>query len=454
MPTRRLPRSITELLASFRPCFTAPTFEVFCALAVGFWAQPGAHTVTGMLMAAGLSATWHHARAHRFFSQARWQADQLGLCLLDLIVALLVPAGAPVRLVVDDTLFRRSGRKVFAAAWHHDPLGVGRNAIAWGNNWVVVGVLVDLPFLPYRPVCLPILARLWWPGHTPGRLELAVELVTVICGHLGPRRVDLICDGAYAGKALRQLPRQVTVTTRLRADAALYQLPPPRRPGQRGRPPAKGARLPELTRLAGMTSTPFALHRATLYSKPRTLAVAHFTCLWPSVFSPRPVHVTLIRAPTAPDGFDLALVTTDLAATPGSDEQGNRIERYRLGYSSGSNLTASGTSSADQLFGTARSKRSALFTSPVPGWTRRSCHTLVDPSVQRLLQTTRCTRMPLRGTSSSGRRYGAPGGMLVGCRIRPRGRIGVCPSAASCAASSSATVPAAGSSDVGSSGNQ
>jgi DDE superfamily endonuclease len=288
MPTRSLPRSVTELLDRFRGCFTAPTFEVFCALVVGFWAQPGAHTVTGMLMAAGLSATWHHARAHRFFSQARWQADQLGLCLLKLIVGLLIPAGAPVRLVVDDTLFRRSGRKVFAAAWHHDPLGVGRNAIAWGNNWVVVGVLVDLPFVPHRPVCLPILARLWWPGHTPGRLELAVELVKLVCGHLDDRRVDLICDGAYAGKALRQLPRQVTVTTRLRADAALYRLPPPRQPGQRGRPPAKGARLPDLTRLAGMTTTPFALLPATLYGKPRTLAVAHFTACGPACSAPGP----------------------------------------------------------------------------------------------------------------------------------------------------------------------
>jgi Protein of unknown function (DUF1214) len=58
------------------------------------------------------------------------------------------------------------------------------------------------------------------------------------------------CDGAYAGKALRHLPRQVTVTTRLRADAALYQLPAPRRPGQRGRTPARAracptCRLPE-----------------------------------------------------------------------------------------------------------------------------------------------------------------------------------------------------------------
>jgi DDE superfamily endonuclease len=315
MLNRSLPASVTCLLERFRGCFTAPTFQTFCALVVGFWAQPGVHTVTGMLMAAGLSQRWHHTRAHRFFSKASWSADQLGLVLLDLILAVLVGAGAPVRLVVDDTLFRRSGRKVYGAAWHHDPLGIGRRAVAWANNWVVVGVLVCLPWCR-RPVCLPVLARLWQPGHTPGRLDLAVELVKLVCGHLGPRRVEVLADGAYAGKQLRELPRQVTITTRLRADACLYRLPPPRRPGTRGRPRTKGERLPDLTRLAGMVTTPFALHQVTRYGHGGIAAIACFTCLWPSVFGTRPVQVVLVRAPDTPDGFDLALVTTDLAATP------------------------------------------------------------------------------------------------------------------------------------------
>jgi hypothetical protein len=51
--------------------------------------------------------------------------------------------------------------------------------------------------------------------------------------------------------------------------------------------------------------------------------VACFTCLWPSVFATRPVNVVLVRQPQAPDGFDLALVTTDLAATPTQ-----LVERY------------------------------------------------------------------------------------------------------------------------------
>jgi len=313
MLTRSLPGSVTCLLDRFRGCFTAPTFATFCGLAVGFWAQPGLHTVTGMLCGARLEQAWHHTRAHRFFSAARWSPDQLGLCLLEVIVGLLVPTGAPVRLVCDDTLYRRSGRRVFGAAWHHDPLGVGRRAVAWANAWVVLGVLVDLPFCR-RPVCLPILARLWRPHHTAGRLELCCELVQLVCGHLGDRRVDLVCDGAYAGRALRELPRQVTVTTRLRADAALYALPGPstRRPG---RPRTKGARLPDLTTIAGLVHTPFALHEVTRYGHGGIAATAHFTCLWPAVFGTRPVNVVLVRDPAAPDGFDLALVSTDLAAT-------------------------------------------------------------------------------------------------------------------------------------------
>ncbi len=125
------------------------TFTTFCGLACGFWAQPGLHTVTGMLIGARLQQVWHHSRAHRFFAAARWSADQLGLVLLDLICALLVADGAPLRLVTDDTLARRAGRKVFGAAWHHDPPlgGTGSPGPTTGWCWGA-GVLVDLPMLP------------------------------------------------------------------------------------------------------------------------------------------------------------------------------------------------------------------------------------------------------------------------------------------------------------------
>jgi hypothetical protein len=55
-------------------------------------------------------------------------------------------------------------RTPIGAGWHYDAAASGRKRTAWGNNWVVVGVLVRLPFVPYRMVCLPVLARLWQPA--------------------------------------------------------------------------------------------------------------------------------------------------------------------------------------------------------------------------------------------------------------------------------------------------
>jgi DDE superfamily endonuclease len=163
MLTLSLPDTLTTLLAAFAPCFTAPTMPTFQALVAGFLAQPGLRTVTGMLAGAGLAGRRHHDLAYRFFASARWSADQLGLVVVDLITHTLIPAGTPLLLATDDTLWRRSGRRLHGAAWHHDSAGPGQHRPAWGHRWVVVGVILHLPFLR-RAVCLPILARLWIPA--------------------------------------------------------------------------------------------------------------------------------------------------------------------------------------------------------------------------------------------------------------------------------------------------
>ena len=50
--------------------------------------------------------------------------------------------------------------------------------IGFGNCWVVAGIIVQLPFLS-RPVCLPVLARLWRPRHT-GKMAHARELAKLL----------------------------------------------------------------------------------------------------------------------------------------------------------------------------------------------------------------------------------------------------------------------------------
>jgi hypothetical protein len=66
--TLPVPGSLASVLACLAPLFTAPSFRTFTMLACGFLAQTGKRTVCGMLAGAGLSRTWPHDRAHRFFA--------------------------------------------------------------------------------------------------------------------------------------------------------------------------------------------------------------------------------------------------------------------------------------------------------------------------------------------------------------------------------------------------
>ena len=147
------------LLAVFSPLFTASSFRTFTGLACGFLAQCGKRTVCGMLTGAGLSRAWPHDRAHFFFSHARWNPDDLGICAAKLVIGLLVPDGEPVEVIIDDTLFRRRGKKIWAASWVHDGSAQGPAKTGFGNNWVVLAVRVFLPMVS-RPVAVPVMAKL------------------------------------------------------------------------------------------------------------------------------------------------------------------------------------------------------------------------------------------------------------------------------------------------------
>lgn len=324
LPDVTLPPSLAVLLAVFQPCFTAPAYRTFCALAAGFLAQTGQRTVCGMLTGARLSRIWPHDRAHYFFARARWSPEDLGIAMARLVVALLVPDGAPVLVAIDDTLLKRRGKKVWAASWFHDGSAAGPRPVGFGNNWVVAGIVVAVPFLT-RQVCLPVLARLVVKNTTSSsRLYLARRMIESLAGALPGRTIHGVGDAAYSGKDLGGLGETITWTTRLRADAALHGLPP-RRTGRRGRPRLKGDRLPALKILAARAA--FTQVTVTRYGKTTTIEAAVVTCLWYSVFGSRPVQVVLIRDRKT-SGYDLALVSTDQAATAAQV-----IERYAARWS-------------------------------------------------------------------------------------------------------------------------
>ena len=317
----QVPTSLAGLLSLLVPCFTQPTFQTFSMLMVGFAGRIRDCTVTGMLESAGLAGVWHHSRAHDFFSRRRWDPGELGLVLLDFLVSVFVKTGAPLRLAVDDTLFGRSGRRVWGAHYLHDgaqPEGSGRRT-RWGNCWVVVVLVVQLDCLGGRAVGLPVLFRLFRPKtdedrDRPSQPELARLLIDMVLERFSNRSVELVMDGAYASKAWRGLPDHVSVTTRMRANAALHELPAAaRRRGQIGRTPLKGRKLPSLAHIAE-TATFTAVTVTGPDGRTRSEHVYEFVCLWYTPFYTRPVKVILIRNPGRSDGFDIALASTDADA--------------------------------------------------------------------------------------------------------------------------------------------
>ena len=318
-----VPSSLAGLLSLLAGCFTQPTFQTFSMLLVGFVGRLRDCTICGMLQAAGLAGVWHHSRAHDFFARRRWSPDELGLVLLDFLVTVFVKASAPIRLAVDDTLFGRSGKRVWGAHYLHDgaqPEGSGRRT-RWGNCWIVVVLVVSLPCLGGRAVALPVLFRLFRPKDDqhpdrPSQPEFARTMIDTILHRFPGRAVELVMDGAYASRAWRGLPDRVTVTTRMRGNAALHKLPPARQPGQQGRPPLKGAKLPTLAEIAkSATFEPASVTGPD--RRERTVHVHELICLWYKPFYTRAVKVILIRNPGTSEGFDVAVASTDIDVSAG-----------------------------------------------------------------------------------------------------------------------------------------
>jgi hypothetical protein len=318
-----MPGSWAGLLETFRPVFRRRgTFVLFTVLATGMVAQTGRRSVVGMLSGARMAGAISFHAACRFFSSAVWDLDQMGLVAARLIAGRLLPPGEPITVVVDDTLYKRWGRKVHHAFWTHDGSAQGGKKIARGNRWVVAGIVVRLPFCT-AAVCLPVLFRLWAGKATTTPVELAGQLLGLVAEAFPDRAVHGVGDAAYHGKPL--LVPGTTWTTRLPANAALFDVAPPPT-GKPGRRALKGARLGKLAALAaGAVWEKTTVYR---YGRTETVCLARLRCIWYGSFGNAVGWCVLVRELGSTKPCDLALFTLDAAATAAQV-----VERYAVRWS-------------------------------------------------------------------------------------------------------------------------
>jgi hypothetical protein len=250
---------------------------------------------------------------YRFFSKASWVPDVIGAMLFKMLLSFI--PGDMVFVLVDDTLTRKTGPRVWGAGMHHDAVAstYGRNtgnprhvAFAFGHNWVILAVWIPLPWNPEQGVALPVLMRLYRskklcpPGQYRKRTVMALELVQVLREWVvgSGRRVMLMGDSEYACRTLIQhLPPDVLFTGPVLKDAALFTVPVPRTKRTRGAPPKRGMRLPTPTQLMKQDSIPWIRRSVTIYGRPVTILVKTLICQWYRVTGAPAVRIVITRDP-------------------------------------------------------------------------------------------------------------------------------------------------------------
>ena len=315
-----------RLFLNFLPCFTQPSGESFLALAAAWVLAVGPRTVTNLVRTLGRSATKSHDAYQYFFSEAVWIMDEVWRILFGLILASrLIPHDALIELAGDDTLVHHSGRKIFGAGIFRDAVRSTKKQVAYacGHNWVILCVIVPVPFCPNVFVSLPVGARLRpKPPKIKGRkkreaaaakttVELLAEMLALVASWAPERRFRLVGDGAYACLAAH-LPENMTLISRLRKDAALYAPPPTRRTKKPGRPRKKGKRLPTPAQRAKSSRLRFRRTELLLYGE-RVVRLLHsYQAYWYEVCRDAPILIVIVRDPSG-DHEDEFFFSTDLS---------------------------------------------------------------------------------------------------------------------------------------------
>jgi len=235
-------------------------------LMMGVLFAQGRRTVASWLRAAGLSDDFRDY--YYFLGSLGRNTDWVAARLLGLVRERLLD-GDRILLAIDDSPTKRYGPLVEGAGVHHNPTpGPADAKFLYGHVWVTLAWIAR--HRSWGSIALPLLARLyvrakdvakivpWYHWTFQTKLEQAAELVEWAVCRLSwtAKPIWVVVDGAYAKRPFlkRALAAGVVVVSRLRKDAALCDLPPKLKAGERrgrGAPRKYGVHRISLAKRAG-----------------------------------------------------------------------------------------------------------------------------------------------------------------------------------------------------------
>lgn len=237
-------------------------------------------------------------------------------------------AGVTLTIGVDETIERRNGKKIKAKGKYRDAVRSTKSTVVkcWGLKWICLMVLVPVPWskrwwaLPF----LTILAPSEQANEQAGKrhkttVEWTIQAVKAVSRWLSHAAWILVGDGAYACVALAHtcLGHNVTLISRLRLDARLYDFPGPQPTGKRGVKPKKGKSLAKLSELVGDPKQPWRNTDIAWYGgKIARRKILDGVCLWhTNGHDPVKIRWVVVIDPAGKDKSE-AFFSTDTALSP------------------------------------------------------------------------------------------------------------------------------------------
>jgi hypothetical protein len=261
-----LPTCFAAVILAFAPLFVHRSWRHARVLLVGAILAPGRRTVASVLRITGHARCPHFVNDHRVLSRAAWCPRVGARILLGLLLDTFAASG-PVVMALDDTIERRRGKRITAKGIYRDPVRSSDAPFvkARGLRWMSLMLLAPVPWakrvwaLPFFTALVPS-ERFCRERGRPHKtlLDAGRQMALQARRWLRGRDLVLVGDSSFSALLFLDAMRRggITVITRLRLDAALYEPAPPRLPTTIGRPRTKGARLPTLAQTLAAENTP------------------------------------------------------------------------------------------------------------------------------------------------------------------------------------------------------
>jgi hypothetical protein len=255
----------------------------------------------------------------------------LSRILLRLLVAAFVPKEAPIVVGIDETIERRRGAKIATRGIYRDPVRSTKEFFVKtsGLRWISMMLLAPIPWvqrvwaLPFFTVLAP--SERYNTQHRRRHKKLTDwgrQMIRQLRRWLPDRYLVVVADNSYAVLELLAcaagLRQPVTVITRLRLDAALYDPASARQSGTNGRPRKKGERQPTLAQRVTDPQTHWEQLSVCWYGKQqRMIAIATGTAVWfHNGLPPVAIRWVLLRDPQGKFTPQALLSTDQQAAAP------------------------------------------------------------------------------------------------------------------------------------------